>query len=140
MALCSSVSVRQQEGRARVLVQAAGWLREEADGGICACREDPGLAWVEEDVKDPQVMGQRVPLQHLHRHDEGVLEQVTAGGKRKVSSGSRAGGIHAPPQAVAFTPPSFILCTPVQLARAQNPEGCYALVNHAMANDDAAVI
>jgi len=51
-------------------------LRVEPDGAVGAGGEDPGLGGVEEDVEDAQVQRHRVALQHLHGHQQRVLEQV----------------------------------------------------------------
>lgn len=65
----------------------AGLLGEEADGAISPCGEDPRLGGVESNIQHPQVSGQRVPPQHLHRHQQGVLQQVAVG-ERRVQTGA----------------------------------------------------
>lgn len=56
-----------------------GGLGEEADGAVGPGGEDPRLGGVEGHVQNAQVSGQRVPPQHLHRHQQWVLQQITVG-------------------------------------------------------------
>lgn len=57
----------------------AGCLGEEAESAISPGGEDPRLGGVEGHVKHPQISGQGVPLEHLHGHQQWVLQQVTVG-------------------------------------------------------------
>lgn len=65
-------------------------LGEEADRSIGSWGENPGLRRVKGHVQDSQVVSDYMTLQHLHRDQQRVLEQVTGtgsepGGKKKQS-------------------------------------------------------
>lgn len=54
------------------------WLRVQPDSRVGSRREDPRLCGVKDDIQDAQVPGDIVSSENFDRHNERILQEVTA--------------------------------------------------------------
>lgn len=61
-------------------------LSEEANGGVGSRGEDPRLCGVKGHIKHTEVMSDHMTSENLHRNNQRVLQQVTGGEEREVTT------------------------------------------------------
>ena len=64
----------------------------KTDGAVGSAAENPGLSWVEHNVKDSKIVDRGVSAKDLERNDEGVGDEVVVDGAVEDLDGSIVGG------------------------------------------------